>query len=96
MRAFLQFPRSVIIAVVGMGALGFAVYFGIDATVNRAVSADADHKARGWASYFIQHMPNLDELIATVARTPASWSASLWPRKSATSSASSCSTDRAS
>ena len=65
MRAVLQFPRSVIIAVAGMVVLGCAVYFGIDATVNRAVSADADHKARGWAAYFIEHMPNLDALIAT-------------------------------
>ena len=65
MRAVLLFPRSVLIAIIGMVALGSAVFFGIDATVNRAVSADADHKARDWASYFIQHMPNLDELIAT-------------------------------
>ncbi len=64
MRAVLRFPRSVIVAVFGMVVLGCAVYFGIEAAVNRAVSADADHKARGWAAYFIQHMPNLDELIA--------------------------------
>ena len=62
MRAVLLFPRSVIIAVVGMVVLGCAVYFGIDATVNRAVSADAEHKARGWAAYFIEHMPNLDRI----------------------------------
>ena len=57
--------RSVITAIFGMIVLGCVVYFGINATVNRAVSADADHKARGWAAYFIEHMPNLDELIAT-------------------------------
>ena len=65
MRAVQIFPRSVLFAVIGMVALGCAVFFGIDATVNRAVSADADHKARGWASYFIQHMPNLGKLIDT-------------------------------
>jgi diguanylate cyclase (GGDEF)-like protein len=65
MGAALLFRRSVITAIFGMIVLGCVVYFGINATVNRAVSADADHKARGWAAYFIEHMPNLDELIAT-------------------------------
>jgi diguanylate cyclase (GGDEF)-like protein len=65
MRAALLFRQSVITAIFGMIVLGCVVYFGINATVNRAVSADADHKARDWAAYFIEHMPNLDKLIAT-------------------------------
>lgn len=65
MLPFWRFPRSAIIAVVGMVVLGCAVYFGTDATINRAVSTDADYKARGWAAYYIEHMPNLDALIAT-------------------------------
>ena len=48
-----------------MAALAAAVFFGVDATVNRAVSADAEHKARDWADYFIEHMPELDRLIVT-------------------------------
>lgn len=65
MGAALLFRRSAFTAIFGMIVLGCVVYFGINATINRAVSADADHKARGWAAYFIEHMPNLDELIAT-------------------------------
>ncbi len=48
-----------------MIVLGCAVFFGIEAAVNRAVSADGEHKARDWASYFIEQMPNLNRLITT-------------------------------
>ena len=48
--------------VVGMVGLGCAVYFGMICHVNGAVSVDADHKARGWAAYFIEHMPKIDAL----------------------------------
>ncbi|HUQ38242.1 MAG TPA: bifunctional diguanylate cyclase/phosphodiesterase [Aestuariivirga sp.] len=65
MRAALLFRRSIIIAAVGMVVLGCAVLLGINTTVNRAVSADGDYKAREWADYFIEQMPNLDRLIAT-------------------------------
>ena len=65
MGAALLFRRSVITAIFGMVVLGCAVYFGINAAVNRAVSADANNKAREWATYFIEQMPNLDRLIAT-------------------------------
>ncbi len=58
----LLFRRSLILAAVGMVVLAWAVLFGINAAVNRAVSADAEHKAREWASYFIEQMPNLDRL----------------------------------
>jgi diguanylate cyclase (GGDEF)-like protein len=61
----LLFRRSLIFAAVGMVFLGFAVWFGINAAVNRAVSADAEHKAREWAGYFIEQMPNLNRLIET-------------------------------
>ena len=62
MGAALLFRRSAFTAIFGMIVLGCVVYFGINATINRAVSADADHKARGWAAYFIEHMPNLDRI----------------------------------
>jgi diguanylate cyclase (GGDEF)-like protein len=65
MGAALLFHRSVVIAILGMIVLGCAVFFGIDAAVNRAVSADGEHKAREWASYFIEQMPNLNRLITT-------------------------------
>jgi diguanylate cyclase (GGDEF)-like protein len=65
MGAVLLFRRSLIFAAVGMVVLGCAVLFGINAAVNRAVSADAEHKAEEWATYFIEQMPNLDRLIAT-------------------------------
>jgi diguanylate cyclase (GGDEF)-like protein len=65
MQAAVLFRRSLIFAAVGMVCLGVAVLFGINAAVNRAVSADAEHKAREWAGYFIEQMPNLDRLIAT-------------------------------
>jgi diguanylate cyclase (GGDEF)-like protein len=61
----LLFRRSLILAAIGMLALACAVFFGINTAVNRAVSADAEHKSREWASYFIEQMPNLDRLIAT-------------------------------
>ena len=48
-----------------MIVLGCAVFFGINTAVNRAVSADGEHKARDWASYFIEQMPNLNRLITT-------------------------------
>jgi diguanylate cyclase (GGDEF)-like protein len=65
MRATLLFRRSLIFSAVGMVVLGFAVLFGINTAVNRAVSADAEHKAREWAGYFIEQMPNLNRLIET-------------------------------
>lgn len=65
MRAALLFRRSLIFAAVGMVVLGLSVLFGINAAVNHAVSADADHKARHWAAFFIEEMPNLNRLIAT-------------------------------
>ena len=61
----LLFRRSLIFALVGMVFLGFAVRFGINAAVNRAVTADAEYKAREWAGYFIEQMPNLNRLIET-------------------------------
>jgi diguanylate cyclase (GGDEF)-like protein len=65
MQAALLFRRSLILAAAGMVVLACAVLFGINAAVNRAVSADAEHKAHEWAAYFIEQMPNLDRLIAT-------------------------------
>ncbi|MEP7172853.1 MAG: GGDEF and EAL domain-containing protein [Aestuariivirga sp.] len=65
MQAALLFRRSLIFAAVGMVVLACAVLFGINTAVNRAVSADAEHKSLEWASYFIEQMPNLDRLIAT-------------------------------
>jgi diguanylate cyclase (GGDEF)-like protein len=65
MGAALLFRRSFILAVAGMIVLGCTVYFGINTAVNRAVSADAERKAREWATYFIEHMPNLNRLIET-------------------------------
>jgi diguanylate cyclase (GGDEF)-like protein len=65
MGAALLFRRSVVTAIFGMVVLGCAVFFGIDAAVNRAVSADGEHKARDWAAYFIEQMPNLNRLITT-------------------------------
>ena len=59
------FRRSLIFAAIGMVVLACAVYLGINTAVNRAVSADAEHKAREWAAYFIEQMPNLERLIAT-------------------------------
>ncbi len=64
MQAALLFRRSLIFAAIGMVVLACAVFFGINAAVNRAVSADAEHKSQEWASYFIEQMPNLDRLIA--------------------------------
>src|SRR5215212_4471224 len=61
----LLFRRSLIFAAVGMAVLASAVLFGINAAVNRAVSADAGYKAREWAGYFIEQMPNLNRLIET-------------------------------
>ena len=61
----LLFRRSLILAAVGMVVLASAVFFGIDAAVNRAVSADGEHKARDWARYFIEQMPNLNRLVIT-------------------------------
>ncbi len=52
MRAALLFRRSLIFAAVGMVVLACAVLFGINTAVNRAVSADAEHKAREWADLF--------------------------------------------
>ncbi|MBS3650935.1 bifunctional diguanylate cyclase/phosphodiesterase [Pseudaminobacter sp. 19-2017] len=57
--------RAISVAIAGMLLLASAVFFGIELTVNRAVSVDADRKARDWAAYFIGKMPNLDELIST-------------------------------
>jgi diguanylate cyclase (GGDEF)-like protein len=65
MGSALLFRRSLIFAAFGMVVLACAVYLGINTAVNRAVSADAEHKAREWAAYFIEQMPNLDRLIAT-------------------------------
>lgn len=65
MQAALLFRRSLIFAALGMVALGGAVLFGVNIAVNRAVSADAEYKAREWASYFIEQMPNLNRLIET-------------------------------
>ena len=65
MGAALLFRRSVVIAIFGMIVLGWAVFLGINTAVNRAVSADGEHKARDWAAYFIGQMPNLDRLITT-------------------------------
>ena len=56
--------RSVFVAVLGMLALGSAVFFGIGWAVDKAVSVDAERKARDWAHYFIGEMPALDQLIA--------------------------------
>ena len=61
----LLFRRSLVFAAVGMAVLACAVLFGINTAVNRAVSADAEHKAREWAGYFIEQMPNLNRLIET-------------------------------
>lgn len=61
----LLFRRSLILAVAGMIVLGCAVYLGINVAVNRAVSADGEHKARQWAAFFIEQMPNLNHLIVT-------------------------------
>jgi len=61
----LLFRRSLIFAAVGMVVLASAVLLGINTSVSRAVAADAEHKSREWASYFIEQMPNLDRLIAT-------------------------------
>ena len=65
MGAALLFRRSVVIAIFSMIVLGWAVFFGINTAVNHAVSADGEHKARDWAAYFIEQMPNLDRLITT-------------------------------
>jgi diguanylate cyclase (GGDEF)-like protein len=59
------FRRSLVFAAVGMVVLACAVLLGINMAVNRAVSADAEHKAREWAGYFIEQMPNLNRLIET-------------------------------
>ncbi len=61
----LLFRRSLIFAAAGMVMLGAAVLFGFNTAVDRAVSADAEHKARDWAAYFIEQMPNLNRLITT-------------------------------
>jgi diguanylate cyclase (GGDEF)-like protein len=65
MRATLLYRRSLIFAVVSMVVLGCAVFFGINAAVNRAVSADAEYEAQEWVAHFIEDMPNLDRLINT-------------------------------
>jgi hypothetical protein len=65
MQAALLFRRSLIFAVIGMIMLGGSVWFGINTAVDSAVSADADHKAREWATYFIEEMPNLNHLVTT-------------------------------
>jgi diguanylate cyclase (GGDEF)-like protein len=57
--------RSLRFAILGMVMLGGSVWLGINAAVNSAVSADADHKARDWGAYFIEQMPNLNHLVAT-------------------------------
>ena len=59
------FRRSLVFAAVGMVVLACAVLLGINMAVNRAVSADAEYKAREWAGYFIEQMPNLNRLIET-------------------------------
>jgi diguanylate cyclase (GGDEF)-like protein len=65
MQARLQYRRSFIFAIVAMVVLGSAVWLGLQAAVNHAVSADAAHKARDWAAYFIEQTPNLNRLVAT-------------------------------
>ena len=61
-RAF-TFRNLVIIAVFGMVLLAGGVYLGLNFAVDRAVKVDAEQKAEDWASYFIETMPNLDQLL---------------------------------
>lgn len=65
MRGALLFRRSFILAVAGMIVLWGAVIVGINFAVNHAVSADAEQKAQHWAKFFIEEMPNLNQLITT-------------------------------
>ena len=70
MRAALLFRRSFILAVAGMIVLWGAVIVGINVAVNHAVSADAEQKAQQWAKFFIEEMPNLNQLITTGSPDP--------------------------
>ncbi len=48
---------------VGMCLLAASVVFGVNFAVDRAVSIDARTKAEDWANYFINTMPDLDQLL---------------------------------
>ena len=65
MRGALLIRRSLILAVAGMIVLWGAVIVGINYAVNHSVSANAEQKAQQWAKFFIEEMPNLNQLIAT-------------------------------
>lgn len=69
-RAF-TFRNLVIIAVFGMLLLAGGVYFGLSFAVERAVKVDAKQKAEGWAGYFIETMPALEQLLVTGRLTAA-------------------------
>jgi len=46
-----------------MTAVGGGVHFGVNYAVGEAVKADAVEKATGWADYFIQAMPRLEDVL---------------------------------
>jgi diguanylate cyclase (GGDEF)-like protein len=63
-RPTLSARSLVIIALLGMVALGGGIFFGVNYAVDRAVVVDARDKAQHWADYFLGAMPDLDGLIA--------------------------------
>ena len=56
--------KFIVAIVFGMCLLAASVVFGVNFAVDRAVSVDARTKAEDWAKYFINTLPDLDQLLA--------------------------------
>ena len=56
--------RFIVAVVFGMCVLAASVFLGVNYAVDHAVSIDARTKAEDWAKYFINTMPDLDQLLA--------------------------------
>ena len=56
--------KFIVAILFGMCLLATSVVFGVNYSVDHAVSIDARTKAEDWAKYFINTMPDLDPLLA--------------------------------
>jgi diguanylate cyclase (GGDEF)-like protein len=56
-----------------MALLGGGIYLGVNFAVDRAVKVDAEQKAAGWADYFIDTMPGLDDLLVSGTLNDEQW-----------------------
>ncbi|WP_181183019.1 bifunctional diguanylate cyclase/phosphodiesterase [Mesorhizobium sp. B3-2-1] len=60
----IHFRRYIWIGFLGTAALATLVAFGVNLTVDHAVSVDAKARAEDWAKYFVSAVPDFDALLA--------------------------------